>query len=85
MSRLFAPPRKVHVQADDRGEPSRLAWRGRWEPVRVSNRWRLEDDWWRQGGEIVRAYYKVRTASATVCVLFRDEVSGDWYLEKILD
>ena len=85
MSRLFNPPRPVQVRTDDAGAPIGLLWRGRWEPVRVSNRWRLEDEWWRQGGEVVRDYYRLRTASGTVCVVFRDEVAGDWRLERILD
>lgn len=85
MSRLFVPPKKVRVQTDAAGGPARLCWRGRWETVHVSNRWRLEDDWWRQGGEVIREYYRLRTVTATVCVVFRDEVAGEWYLEKILD
>jgi hypothetical protein len=85
MARLFISPRKVRVQTSITGEPASLLWRGRWEPVRACARWRLEDDWWRQGGEVVREYYKLQTASATICVVFHDEVEDGWYLEKILD
>lgn len=85
MGRLFASPKQVRVRTGADGEPISLFWRGRWELVRTCARWRLEDDWWRQGGEVVREYYKLQTASATVCVVFRDEVAGAWYLEKILD
>ncbi len=85
MARLFTPPKKVRVEIDAAGEPHRLAWRGRWEAVRAGVRWRLEDDWWRPGGEVVREYHKLRTASGAVCVVFHDEVDGNWYLERILD
>ncbi len=85
MSRLFSPPRKARVRIGDEGLPTSLFWQGRWQAARVSNRWRLEDDWWRQGGEIVREYFRLRTESGLVCVVFRDEVAGEWYLERILD
>lgn len=85
MSPLFNPPRRVRVRTGDAGQPVSLLWGGRWEPVRVSNRWRLEDDWWREGAEVARAYYRVTTASTMVCVVFRDEVGGEWYVERILD
>ncbi len=85
MARLFVPAKKVRVQTDTAGEVSALHWQGRWERARVYNRWRLEDDWWRPGGEVVREYRKLRTESSLVCVVYRDEITGEWYLEKILD
>ncbi len=85
MSRLFAQPRSVQVRTDAAGEPAGLFWGGRWQSARVCGRWRVEDDWWRQGGEVVREYRRLRTASGTVCVVFRDEVAGGWYLERVLD
>ncbi len=84
MARLFSSPKLVQVRTGTDGDPVSLFWRGRWEPARVCGRWRLEDDWWRQGGEVVRDYYKLQTGSI-ICVVFRDEVAGGWYLEKILD
>ncbi len=84
MARLFVPAKKVRVQTDTAGEVCALRWRGHWERARVYNRWRLEDDWWRPGGEVVREYRKLQAASL-VCVVYRDEITGEWYLEKILD
>lgn len=83
--RLFAQPKAVRVEADASGAPARILWRGRWERVRGATGWRIEDDWWRPGGEIVRDYYKVWTDGALVAVVFRDGVGGGWYVEKILD
>jgi hypothetical protein len=62
-----------------------MYWDSRWSSVRVANSWRIEDDWWRPGAEIVRDYYRVWTASWLVAVIFHDERAGGWYLEKILD
>lgn len=85
MARLFVPAKKVRVRTDPAGEVAALYWRGHWERARACNRWRLEDDWWRPGGEVVREYRKLLTDSSLVCVVYRDEVTGEWYIERIMD
>ena len=85
MSPLFANPPKLRVETDASGTPARVYWRGRWQRVGGSTHWRIEDDWWRPGGEIVRDYYKLWTTDALVAVIFHDGVGGGWYVEKILD
>ncbi len=85
VSRFFSPPRTVQVQVSPAGTPARLFWRGHREAVSVSNSWHVDSDWWRQGAEVARTYYKLRTYSGTVCVVYHDEAAGGWWLERILD
>lgn len=76
MSREFWPPRPIRIEADEAGLPRRVYWDGRWERVRVGGRWRLEDDWWRLGGEVNREYFKLWTESVgrppVVLVVYRE-------------
>jgi len=46
MTRRFALPPVINVIASDQ-EPTLVIWRGRREPVRICNRWKLERDWWK--------------------------------------
>ena len=48
----------------------------------VVNRWRVDDDWWRV--PISRTYYTVRTPTAMLEV-YRDDRTGDWYLQRVID
>jgi hypothetical protein len=84
---LFRDPRPLRVQTTPDGQPARLYWRGRWEPVRVANTWTIEDDWHRGAdAEVRRTYYRcVLTITTTICTMFRDELKGSWWMEKVLD
>ena len=99
MSRLLARPVEIRVEVDADGAPARVFWRGRWHEVVVASRWRLEDGWWRPGAQVAREYYKLRTrlfassgarpsgsaARFLMCVVYRDEATGRWRLERLLD
>ncbi len=99
MSRLLVKPAEVRVDVDAAGAPARLFWRGRWHEVVVASRWRLEDGWWRPGAAVARDYYRLRThlrmsdvarpvggiGRFLMCVVFRDDSTGRWYLERLLD
>ncbi len=85
MGRFFTSAKAVRVAVGPTGAPVRLFWRGRWEAVRACARWRIEDDWWLQGGEVVREYYKLQAASGAICVVYHDAATDGWYLEKLLD
>jgi hypothetical protein len=99
MSRLLGKPVTIRVEVSADGAPTRVFWRGRWHEVVVASRWRLEDGWWRPGAEVSREYFRLRTrlfvsssgrastsaARFLMCVVYRDEVTGLWYLERLLD
>jgi hypothetical protein len=49
----------------------------------VGKRWRIKENWWRQ--EISREYFQIETASGVVGDVYRDTLSGSWYLQRIYD
>jgi hypothetical protein len=84
MTRLFADHPLVQVEADAAGVPLRLRMDGADHgEVGICNRWRVDDDWWRE--PVSRAYFKIVTRSGLLCVVFWDEVRGTWHLERIFD
>ena len=98
MSRLFAQPIPIRVEADAEGVPTAMYWRGRRYEVVVGGQWRLEDGWWRPGAEVARTYYRLRSRLTggdrdrtgaivrfLLCVVFRDDATGEWRLEKVID
>jgi len=85
MTRRFALPPVINVIASDQ-EPTLVIWRGRREPVRICNRWKLERDWWKgKENTFEREYYKLLANSGTVLVVYRNLSDGAWHLERILD
>lgn len=82
MSRLYDPEPQITVQVDNLGRPAAVTWQWR-EPVReVVNRWRVDDDWWRV--PISRTYYRLTTPTMLLEV-YRDDIAGDWYLQRVMD
>lgn len=72
----------IQVEVNDKGHPSALVWQRR-EPVReVMNWWRIYDDWWRV--PISRMYYLVTTPTMLLEV-YKDLITGDWYLQRVRD
>ena len=84
MSRLFHQPRQIVVRTNVLGEPVDIYRGGRREQVvSVGKRWRVKENWWRQ--EISREYFQIETASGLVGEIYRDMLSGLWYLQRIYD
>ena len=82
MSRLYDPEPPITVEVDNQGRPAALTWQPR-EPVRkLVNRWRVDDDWWRV--PISRTYYTVATPTMLL-EIYRDDIAGDWYLQRVID
>ena len=46
------------------------------------NRWRVDDDWWRV--PIFRTYYTVTTPTLLL-EIYRNDITGDWYLQRVID
>jgi len=88
MPRSFAPARPLEVWCDARADrPRRLRWRGRTICVAVVEAsWRWDEGWWHgAAGATSREYHRLVTRDGLRCVVYRDRVSGHWYLEAILD
>ena len=48
--------------------------------ARISNEWRIDDEWWRQ--EISRHYFELELGDGQVITVFRDLASGKWYQQR---
>ena len=84
MSKLFKEAIRLKVEEGVQHEPTIFLYKGRREEVReMMRQWRVAQGWWRRPVE--REYFQVRTESGIVCDLYRDLLTGVWYLQRIYD
>jgi hypothetical protein len=84
MSRLYQPAQSIDSTSGDRGEPLAFEWRGEvHRALHLGHRWRVHLDWWRV--EIWREYFQVEVHTGFTCVVYRDLLTGEWYLERVYD
>lgn len=73
-------PRPVQVIADAEGRPAHVRGDREWRAVTsIRECWRIDDEWWRL--TISRAYYSVVLDEGRLATLYRDLVTGDWFLQ----
>jgi hypothetical protein len=64
--------------------PSQFVWQGKTHRVvEITRYWRVDIDWWRE--RIWRAYYKLRTETGLLVVIYQDLILGDWCLQRLYD
>ncbi len=84
MTHFWPEGEPIRVLADETGAPVQFTWRGQTHVVQaVSNRWRLDDAWWR--GRVWREYFKVTTDRQLLVVLFQDLSAEAWFIQRIYD
>jgi len=71
-------PRLVEVTEDSSGQPIAIKGRRRQVIAAITDRWRLDDEWWRER-PVARLYYAVRLASGPRLVLYKDLTDNRWY------
>jgi hypothetical protein len=49
----------------------------------IAKRWRVDVEWWRK--RIWREYFKLYTHTGLLVVLYRDLLTGQWYLQRLYD
>ncbi len=77
-------PRPIQVKADRDGLPVevfRAGWDGWRRVVRVQDRWRVDDEWWR-AAPISRLYFEVLFDGDLVFSCYHDLVSDQWYEQR---
>jgi hypothetical protein len=47
----------------------------------VQDRWRIDDEWWREA-PVARTYYELRLEGDRVVTVYRDLVGGEWWLQR---
>jgi hypothetical protein len=72
-------PRPLRVEAGDDGWPAALHFsNGRFAVEAVLERWRIDDEWWRQR-PVSRLYYRLALADGRTVTVYRDSANREWY------
>ena len=84
MSKLFQRAIRIQVSEGVHYEPIMLLYRGRQEKVaEILKQWRVTRCWWSKG--IQREYFQIRTEAGVAGELYRDLLTGTWYLQRVYD
>jgi hypothetical protein len=84
MTHLWPAGVPITVEYDDLLVPHAFTWQGRQYQVQVvTKRWRLDQGWWQQ--RIWREYFKLTTTDGLLLIVYRDLLSGGWYLQRVYD
>ena len=77
--RALNRPRPLRVEADGDGRPVavHLPIGRRYAVEAVLERWRIDDEWWRQR-PVSRLYCRLALADGRVVTVYRDLLSGRW-------
>ena len=83
MTQIWPEGVPIDVETTDE-EPAAFRWQQQRQQVQaIAEQWIVHDEWWRD--EIWRHYYQIETAGALLCVVYRDLLTGAWFLERIYD
>ena len=81
MSRFWLKPAPITVEGGDCDCPGSFFWAGQTHPIiGCTNMWRLDVEWWRI--RINRDYFKVRTTTHLLAVIYQDKETQTWYLQR---
>ena len=81
-ARSLNQPVQLPVRSKDDGSPKALKLRGRWVDVDAeSDRWRVDDEWWRER-PISRMYYECVVDHGLKVVVFKDLITGEWHQQR---
>lgn len=84
MTHLWPAGDPITVISDQTYTPQAFIWQGRSHTVTtIAKRWRLDRAWWRK--RIWREYFKLTTHTGLLVVIYRDWLSGQWYLQILYD
>jgi hypothetical protein len=80
--RPLAGPQPLHVETDDCGCPAAVAIEGAVRMVAsVQDRWRIDDEWWREP-PVSRTYYALQLEGDRVVTVYQDLAGGEWWLQR---
>jgi hypothetical protein len=84
MTRLWTHGEPIMVDSDGLLVPQAFVWREQSHPVQaVAKRWRVDIEWWQQ--RVWREYFKVTTQTGLLVIIYRDLLTGSWYLQRLYD
>ena len=84
MTRLWPEGEPILVQSDVAYTPQVFMWHGHSHRVQaIAKRWRVDVDWWR--GRVWREYFKLTAHTGLLVIVYRDLLTGQWYLQRLYD
>lgn len=84
MTRLWPHGERIAVVSDAAQAPRAFTWQGQAHRVQeIAKRWRVDIDWWHE--RVWREYFKLTTRTGLLVVLYRDVLTGHWYLQRLYD
>ena len=80
--RALAGPRELRVDTGERGQPVRVLFESVMRNVTsVQDRWRIDDEWWRET-PLSRMYYQLQLEGDRVITVYQDLVGGAWCVQR---
>jgi hypothetical protein len=80
--RPLAGPRPLHVETGDGGHPCAAEIEGVLRDVAsVQDRWRIDDEWWRET-PVARMYYQLQLEGDRVVTVYQDLSGGTWWMQR---
>jgi hypothetical protein len=77
-------PSPLRVDLDGNGRVTSIWRQGRLTPraiATVQDRWRIDDEWWREHA-IARMYYRLLLDDGTLLTVYHDLVTDAWYEQR---
>src|SRR5215468_4697945 len=82
MSHLWMQGDPIEVLPDEMGTPSSFTWHGQSHQITgIANRWLIDEGWWQE--RVKRQYFKLRTASGFLVIIYQDLLRNQWYLQRL--
>ncbi len=79
--RPLTEPKPARVQADAAARPLAVFdGRQRLEVASVLDRWRIDDEWWREK-PVSRAYWRLALADGRTVTVYQDLATGRWWAQ----
>ncbi len=70
------------VETDASGSPLAVLIEGEMREVAaIQDRWRIDDEWWRET-PVSRMYYELRLEGDRVATVYQDLLRGAWWLQR---
>ena len=82
--RSLQQPRPLWVQTDPAGRPLALRRPGWPLPravARIQDRWRIDDEWWRET-PVSRMYYQLQLEGDRIVTVYQDLPEGPWHEQR---
>jgi hypothetical protein len=84
MTRFWPHGLPIVVCVDALATPELFTWdRSTHQVERVLRRWRIDQQWWEE--RIAREYFLLRTESGLLLTMYRNVITGGWYLQRVYD